>query len=94
MININLNSKKNNYILYSTDDMPETSSDEENMIQAYLKSAKQSNLSALDFWKNNEIMFPKLAVLARKYLSIQASSAAVERMFSISGHIHSLKRRR
>ena len=73
--------------------MPETSSDEENMIQAYLKSAKQSNLSALDFWKNNEIMFPKLAVLARKYLSIQASSAAVERMFSISGHIHSLKRR-
>jgi len=28
----------------------------------------------------------------KKYLGIPASSAAVERMFSISGHIFSLKR--
>ncbi len=31
---------------------------------------------------------------AMKYLGVQACSAAVERMFSISGHIFSLKRRR
>jgi hypothetical protein len=31
---------------------------------------------------------------AIKYLGVQASSAAVERMFSISGHKFSLKRRR
>jgi hypothetical protein len=48
----------------------------------------------LDFWKTYETRFPALSNLARKYLSIQASSAAVERMFSIAGHIHSLRRRR
>ncbi len=31
---------------------------------------------------------------AMKYLEVQASSTAVERMFSISGHKFSLKRRR
>jgi len=31
---------------------------------------------------------------AMKYLRVQASSAAVERMFSISGHKLSLKRKR
>jgi len=35
-----------------------------------------------------------MSLYAKKYLGIQASSAAVERMFSISGHIFSLKRRR
>ena len=48
----------------------------------------------LDFWRTHEKVFPSLALLAKKYLSVQASSAAVERMFSISGHIFSLKRRR
>jgi hypothetical protein len=32
--------------------------------------------------------------LARKYESITVSSVAVERMFSTSGHIHSLRRSR
>ena len=38
--------------------------------------------------------FLPLAELAKKYLSVPASSACVERMFSIAGHIFSLKRRR
>jgi len=55
-----------------------------------LKKAKP----ALNFWRNHELIFPSLALLAKKYLSVQASSAAVERMFSLAGHIFSLKRRR
>ena len=47
----------------------------------------------LDFWKQNEFRFEVLAKLAKKYLGVQASSASVERMFSIAGHIYSLKRR-
>ena len=39
----------------------------------------------------NEI---RIENLARKYLSVPASSAWVERMFSFLGHIISLKRRR
>ena len=45
----------------------------------------------LDFWKNYEKLFPELAVLAKKFLSVQASS---ERMFSIAGRIFQFKRRR
>lgn len=37
----------------------------------------------LDFWRNHELDYPHLA----KYLGIQASSAAVERLFSIGGKI-------
>jgi hypothetical protein len=49
--------------------------------------------NALDFWKVHEHQFPTLAILAKKYLSVQASSANVERMFSIAGHIFSVRRR-
>ena len=48
----------------------------------------------LDFWKNYEKLFPELAVLAKKFLSVQASSASCERMFSIAGHIFQCKMRR
>jgi len=51
-------------------------------------------VDALDFWRVHEHIFPGLALLAKKYLSVQASSAAVERMFSIADHIFSVKRRR
>ena len=53
-----------------------------------------TELPALEFWKKEESSFPYLAKIAKKYLGVQASSVAVERMFSISGHIFSLKRRR
>ena len=46
----------------------------------------------LDFWRTHEKIFHALALLAKKYLRVQASSAAVKRMFSISGHIFSLKK--
>jgi hypothetical protein len=45
-------------------------------------------------YKLYELLFPSLATLAKKYLGVQASSCAVERMFSIAGHIFSVKRRR
>ena len=48
----------------------------------------------LAFWKSNELAFPLLAPLAKKFLAVPASSASVERMFNISGHVFSNKRRR
>ena len=50
--------------------------------------------NALEFWRIHETKWPKLASMARKYLGVQATSASVERMFNISGHIFSAKRRR
>lgn len=88
-----VSNRNHNYVLYSTATEPvKTSID--SMIDDYIKVARKSELSALDFWRVYDKMFPSLARLAKKFLSIQASSAAVERMFSISGHIFSLKRRK
>ena len=55
--------------------------------------ALPNDLCPLAFWKDNEYKFPALAAIARKFLSVQASSAACERMFSIAGIIQNAKRR-
>ena len=41
----------------------------------------------LDFWKLNQARFPHLSMLAEHYLSILASSAPVEQLFSIAEKI-------
>ncbi|GET50019.1 zinc finger BED domain-containing protein 1-like [Rhizophagus irregularis DAOM 181602=DAOM 197198] len=46
----------------------------------------------LKWWDVNKSQFPVLAQLARKYLSIQATSGASERVFSDAGLIMSSKR--
>jgi len=67
----------------------------DHMLDKYIRLVSDhEHTDALEFWKTHEAMFPLLALLARKYLSVQASSCAVERMFSIAGHIFSIKRRR
>lgn len=48
----------------------------------------------LMFWKVNCIHWPNLAKIAKKVLGVPATSASVERMFSIAGHIFQAKRRR
>ena len=64
-------------------------------IEKYIKVLEGwEDSDALNFWRTHEIIFPELALLAKKYLSVQASSAACERMFSIAGNIFSVKRRR
>ena len=39
------------------------------------------------WWKRNESEFPHLAQIAKKYLSIQATSAPSERIFNKAGQI-------
>jgi hypothetical protein len=63
-------------------------------IEQESKEKVKDMLDALDFWKIYEHMFPELSKLAKRYLGIPASSAQVERMFSIAGHIFNPKRRR
>jgi hypothetical protein len=65
------------------------------MINSFVSSIPPgTEIDPLKFWSDNAIHFPILATLAKKYLSVPASTAAVERMFSIAGHIFSIKRRR
>ena len=50
------------------------------------------NLTVLEWWKKNSAFFPRLSVLAKKFLAIPASSVSSERVFSLGGQIVSKKR--
>ena len=50
-------------------------------------------LSGAEWWKENVVLFPNLAVMARQYFGCPASSATVERLFSHVGIAFSKKRR-
>lgn len=57
------------------------------------KCAKDRDTILLQWW-HNEFIFPRLATLARKYLTNPASSVPSERVFSICGNIITKKRSR
>ncbi len=62
-------------------------------IEHYLASATISEKeNSLSFWRHNEDRFPILSKLALKYLSMPATSASVERLFSVGGSIISSRR--
>ena len=48
----------------------------------------------LDWWKKWGSKFPNLAQLARRYLAMPATSAPVERLFSVAGLVATAKRNR
>ena len=81
-------------------DAEETHSDNcgctaEMMVEMYLKEPVQSrHTGPLDYWKQKKPVWPPLAHLACKYLSIPPSSAASERLFSSAADIISSERNR
>ena len=89
-------SPKSNYIFHeeSIDEIIELD-DFDKTINFYISLISNHKYKCpLAFWKANEPAFPLLAPLAKKFLGVPASSSSVERMFNISGHIFSNKRRR
>ncbi|EXX55558.1 hypothetical protein RirG_224410 [Rhizophagus irregularis DAOM 197198w] len=66
---------------------------EDNEVERYLVMVQaQNDQDPLKWWDVNKGQFPILAQLGRKYLSIQATSGASERVFSDAGLIMSAKR--
>ena len=73
----------------------ETSIEDE--LKYYIRFISEYNFECscpLLIWKINVNRFKELSKLAKKYLGVPASSAAVERMFSIAGHVFHTKRRK
>jgi len=62
---------------------------EEYLALPYLlpKSSKTNRNAPLHFWHEHATKFPYLAIIARRYLGMPASSGSVERLFSIAGAI-------
>jgi hypothetical protein len=48
----------------------------------------------LEYWKLNTFKYPVLSLMARRYLAIPASSAPVERTFSIGNNVITKSRNR
>ena len=52
-------------------------------VNRYLAAAQtDTNLTILEWWKKNAVFYPRLSILAKKYLCIPASSVSSERVFS------------
>lgn len=70
-------SKHNDYF-FGEPDKSESESDE---VDKYMDSPCERT-APLEYWQRYESVYPKLAQLARRILSVPASSASVERAFS------------
>ena len=46
----------------------------------------------LKWWKEHAVLFPYLSQVARRYLAMPATSASVERLFSVAGQVVTAKR--
>ena len=44
------------------------------------------NLTILQWWGKNAAFYPRLSILAKKYLTIPTSYVPSERVFSLTGH--------
>ena len=63
---------------------------ERDALEEYLSAPLETdtNLDLLAYWKLKESTWPKLAKMAKQYLSAPFSSAGVERVFSAAGKMH------
>ena len=53
--------------------------------QVAFRNADGTRANPLAWWRKHESLYPNLARLARRYLCIPATSASVERLFSVAG---------
>ncbi|XP_070404795.1 E3 SUMO-protein ligase ZBED1 isoform X1 [Nothobranchius furzeri] len=57
-------------------------------LQGYLQAGTlDTEEDPLGWWKPSQNLFPRLSILAKKYLCIPATRASSERVFSTGGHV-------
>ena len=54
-------------------------------IQQYLSEKVSPAVNPLTWWKDNEVKYPKIALIAKKTLAVPATSVPSERVFSAAG---------
>ena len=87
--------KKIRFLSLLCDEESSGGSNPRDEFQSYIRAeGLSSDADPLTWWKQNKSKYPKLAILARKYLAVQSSSTASERVMSLMGNILSKKRLR
>ena len=68
----------------------------ESILSAYVNdfSTMKKCSNVLEFWQTNSVKYGKLSDIAIGYLTIPASTATIERVFSIAGDVVDVKRNR
>jgi hypothetical protein len=79
-------------LLFPPSARPASTVDEE--ITRYLADSAGPDESALNWWLRNETRYPLVATAARQYLAIPATTAPVERLFSLAGETMDPRRTR
>lgn len=87
-------SEEDDDLFVNTNSDEETDAFDEFQLYAYSRCAPETpkGTNILDYWVKLEIIYPDLAILARKYLSIPATSASAKRGFSFAKHYLPLTR--
>jgi hypothetical protein len=83
-------------LLQSTnnDEIPIQELEPETELSRYLEQAPDEEAEPLSWWKAHIDEYPTLSKMARDYLTIQATSVASEKAFSIAGNAITKKRSR
>jgi hypothetical protein len=76
-----------NYLIFGVDRSNESCS-------SNASSSHDQECNPLHFWKHHHSSYPRLARIAKRVFSVPATSAAVEREFSLAGNIVTKKRSR
>ena len=89
--------KEDDFLAYSDEEDEEVQSaapstvSAETELQLYLDH-NPSGLGVLEFWEKNKALFPRLYAMTRKIFCAPASTAGVERLFSVAGYLLSNRR--
>ncbi|CAF4071187.1 unnamed protein product [Rotaria sordida] len=89
--------KKNMHLIYSLDEIFDAPNDENYLqtqptekteLDLYLEDITRidNNMNVLSYWNSNKSLYPNLAQIAKRVLSIPATNTSVERLFSHSGN--------
>jgi len=75
-------------------EMAENATQETAEFQSYLQSASTESHDCIQHWQANKLIYPKLFQLHLQHHVIPATSAAIERTFSVAGLICNDRRNR